>query len=516
MKAWLSYIGKVAIFFFFYVALAKFGLSLHAVNKFATVIWPPTGISLVFLFLFGIRFWPAIILGASVINFLTGAPLFAALGIGIGNALEAVMGALLLKKFGFRPSLQRLQDIFILVVFAGFLSTFLSATIGVSSLAFMHVISFGSYLRTWTVWWVGDMMSNIIIAPLFFVYSVKEKIRLQPIKIIEGIFLFSSIALVSAIVFADVGGMHFIGFPVSPFIYPLLIWVALRFSQRVTLSAICILTVISVWGLSTGFGPFAQGNFSERLFLLQSFLGISAITAMVLAAVVAEKKQSEKRKDEFIALASHELRTPLTSLKLFSQFLSKQFTKKGNIQETHLLGKMDKQIANLIDLVNGLLDLSRIQVGKITYALEVLSLNDIMHETVETVQRTTKTHTLTIQGKTKARVLADRERISQVLTNLLTNAVKFSPNAHKIIISSKQDTHRATVCVRDYGIGISKHDKDMIFERFFQTNNVASRTYPGLGLGLYIASDIIKHHKGRIWVKSQKGKGTIFCFSLPI
>src|SRR2546428_6385137 len=155
----IIYLGEILALFAIYFSTARLGLSLDAVSRFATLVWLPSGLAVAALLLFGYRLWPGILLGAFLVNLFNGAPPVVAVGIGIGNTLEALVGTYLLKRHGFSHALDRLRDVLLLVLLAIPLSTIISATLGVSSLLVGKVISFSSYYPTWRAWWIGDMIS---------------------------------------------------------------------------------------------------------------------------------------------------------------------------------------------------------------------------------------------------------------------------------------------------------------------------------------------------------------------
>lgn len=231
---------------------------------------------------------------------------------------------------------------------------------------------------------------------------------------------------------------------------------------------------------------------------------------------VTERVEFEKRKDEFISMASHELKTPVTSLKVYTQLLDRQAEKTDVLQVKTYISKMNSQIDKLTNLIADLLDLSKIQAGKLAFKEEEFDLNELVHELIESERQLDRNHTIVEEGRRPNRIRADRDRIGQVLINLLTNARKYSPKDSKIIVRVRKNSTHVTVSVQDFGIGIAKSHQDRIFERFYQVTDMAEKTYPGLGIGLYISSEIIRRHKGRIWVESQKGKGSTFSFSLPL
>ena len=178
---------------------------------------------------------------------------------------------------------------------------------------------------------------------------------------------------------------------------------------------------------------------------------------------------------------------------------------------------MDNQLNKLTALVADLLDTSRIEAGKIQFQHTTFSINTLLTEVVEELQRTADKHKLTLKLQKDITITADRERIGQVLINLIANAIKYSPNAKKVeIVISRNVKKEVQIAVKDYGVGISTKDQLLVFDRFFRATHSRKHNYPGLGLGLYISAEIIKRHNGKIWLESKKGKGSIFFFSLPI
>jgi signal transduction histidine kinase len=233
---------------------------------------------------------------------------------------------------------------------------------------------------------------------------------------------------------------------------------------------------------------------------------------------ITERMLAERRKDEFISMASHELKTPVTSLKGFSYILQRRLMTHADTQGLHYLARMDAQLNKLTTLISDLLDISRMQSGKLELRCEPFDLDALIEETVENAQATTTTHHLIIEGKTDAQVFGDKERLSQVYINLLTNAIKYSPRADKVIIrlARSEDATRAIMSVQDFGIGIEKVHHERIFERFYQVTDLEEKTYPGLGIGLYISYEIVRRHNGQMWVDSSKGQGATFSVALPL
>jgi len=231
---------------------------------------------------------------------------------------------------------------------------------------------------------------------------------------------------------------------------------------------------------------------------------------------VTERKSLEQHKDEFIAIASHELKTPVTSLKAYLQILEESVAKKNNIQSSDLLIKINKQVDRLGVLIKDLLDFTRIEGGNLKYRQEQYELNELVVEIVGEVQFTTRQHKIYTQLSRPVLITGDRYRTGQVLTNLLNNAIKYSPQTDRIIVSTKVDKQTIIVSIQDFGIGIEQEFQAKVFDRFFRLKETEHYHFPGLGLGLYIAAEFVKRQGGNIWLTSELGKGSIFYFQLPI
>ncbi|MDN3547007.1 PAS domain-containing protein [Mucilaginibacter aquaedulcis] len=241
--------------------------------------------------------------------------------------------------------------------------------------------------------------------------------------------------------------------------------------------------------------------------------------AMLMVGVtidITEQRLLQLQKDEFIGIASHELKTPVTSIKAYTQVLERILTKKGDTQEAGMIQKMDAQLNRLTSLIADLLDVTKINSGRLQFNYTWFDFNELITEVVEDLQRTTQKHTLSEDTQPTGNVYADKDRISQVLVNLITNAIKYSPHSKDIIVGTRLNNDEVVVSVKDFGIGISKEKQQRVFEQFYRVSGAKQHTFPGLGLGLYISSEIIKREGGRIWVDSEEGKGSIFYFSLPV
>lgn len=231
---------------------------------------------------------------------------------------------------------------------------------------------------------------------------------------------------------------------------------------------------------------------------------------------MTDQKHLQQQKDDFIGIASHELKTPVTSIKAYTQVLEKMLHKKGETKEAEMIRRMDSQINRLTNLIGDLLDVTKINSGKLQFNDRKFDFIPMVSELIEDLQRTTDKHILVEEYEGNGIVYADKERIGQVIANLVTNAIKYSPTSDKVIIRTCIINNEISLSVTDFGIGIAQDKLDKVFEQFYRVSGNMQHTFPGLGLGLYISSEIIKRENGRIWVTSSEGNGSTFWFALPL
>jgi PAS domain S-box-containing protein len=288
---------------FVYVAAGRFGLSLAIVNESASAVWPPTGIALAALLIWGLRLWPAIFVGAFLVNLLTPSPagtsfiamLVKDFGVAFGNTLEAFIGAWLVRRFaGGMEVCQRVRNVFKFFAFAGLFSTAISATIGVASLCVTGHAVWPDSGRIWLTWWTGDVAGAMMIAPLLIVWAKRSSITLTSRKIVEATFVLLIILFLGWANF--LGGMPAIVTNQLKYVtLPPLLWGALRFQQRGAMTFVFLMSVMALWGTLRGVGPFVISDANESLLLLQTFLGTMAMMTLAVGAVMSERRQAEHR-----------------------------------------------------------------------------------------------------------------------------------------------------------------------------------------------------------------------------
>lgn len=247
------------------------------------------------------------------------------------------------------------------------------------------------------------------------------------------------------------------------------------------------------------------------------------ITNWIGAATEIQKiKEEVKRREDFLKMVSHELKTPVTSIKGYVQLLLSILPEDSATPVTQIplqssLERIDKQIVRLTRLIDEMLDLGRLEESKLVIDTQTFSIKTLVEETIQDILHTSSSHSLQLDAKTDGEIEGDRDRIQQVLINLINNAIKYSPLNRKIDIAihAHGDKHIA-VSVKDLGIGINQQDLQKIFERFYRVSGKNEETYSGFGIGLFIANQIIEKHHGSITVESEAGRGSVFTFILPL
>lgn len=230
---------------------------------------------------------------------------------------------------------------------------------------------------------------------------------------------------------------------------------------------------------------------------------------------ITDRREIERRKDDFLSIASHELKTPLTTIKGYVQVLQRLLPDDIGDKFKEILKKTGVYVERLNTLIAELLDVSRIQTGNIELHREPFDFDKAVHEAVENIQTATKTHRIIVTGRATDRYTGDESHIIQVINNLLSNAIKYAPEAGEVRVHLCRVSNYLKVSVTDYGMGIRIEDQKKIFERFYRVGDIQQR-FPGMGIGLYVCDQIIKNHGGTLWVESEPGKGSTFSFTLPM
>jgi signal transduction histidine kinase/integral membrane sensor domain MASE1/ActR/RegA family two-component response regulator len=629
-----------------YVVAGKLGLSLAFFHVSASPVWPPTGIAIAALLLLGMRVWPAIFVGAFVVNVTTAGSVATSIGIAAGNTLEGMAAAALTNRFaGGRRVFERLRGVFLFTALAGALSAGLSATVGVTTLTLAGYADRSQYGAVWLTWWLGDVGGALVLAPLLVLWAAGSGLVWTWKRAWEAAALGLAVLFAGLMVFTGIGPEAIRNQPIAFMTVPLPLWAAFRFGPREAATAMVLLSTIAIWGTLEGVGQFAVGDPNRSLLLLQAFLATVSVTTLAAAAVVAERRRAqhalhgselayrelfasnphpmwivdaetqrflavneaavhkygygrgellgmrdrdlhtggngearhlakdgrlfdveitahpirfqnrpaslvlayditdrlrgeeERRrllegeqtarqeaeqanlaKDSFLAILSHELRTPLTAILGWARML--QGGKLGPTQVTHALETIERNVRRQTQLINDLLDISRIVSGKLSLNSHRVDLAPIVEESVETLRREGEGKHLQLHTHVEpgvGRVFGDPVRLHQVIVNLVANAVKFTPDGGHVEVVLRQIDDQACVVVRDSGKGIAPELLPHIFERFRQADTSLTRRHGGLGLGLAIVRELVHLHGGTVAAESPgDGRGASFQVRLPL
>ena len=515
-----------------YFIAGKLGLMLASLHASASPVWPPAGIALAALLLLGYRAWPAIFVGAFLVNVTTAGNVATSFAIATGNTLEVLAGAWLVNRFaGGTNVFDRPQGVFKFALAAA-ISTIISPAFGVTSLAVAGFADWANYGAIWLTWWLGDATGDLVFTPLVLLWSVASKRHWNKKEAAEVGALLLLLVLLSGFVFGGQLEISARNYPIAFICGPVVIWTAFRFTQRETATGIFILSGIAVWGTLRGFGPFIRETENQSLLALQFWTAVLTITAMALSAGMAERRRAEEElqrqkvvvetanrtKDHFLAMLSHELRTPLTPVISALESLD---TEPADTEDTKsALAMIRRNIELETQLIDDLLDFTRISRDKMQLRFAPVDAHLAVSNVVEICRAEAESKRLHVHLNLRANthhVAADGAKFQQIIWNLFKNAIKFTPEDGEIaIFSSNPSTEILTIRVRDYGIGMEREVMQRIFDPFEQGNRSVERRFGGLGLGLAISKSLAQAHGGTLTAKSEgRDRGSTFVLSMP-
>ncbi|MCA1657933.1 MAG: MASE1 domain-containing protein, partial [Verrucomicrobiaceae bacterium] len=521
-------VGLLTILYF---VAAKFSLKLAFLHASASPVWPPAGIALASLLVLGYRVWPAILVGAFLVNLTTAGNIFTSVGIASGNTMEAVVGAWLIHRFaGGTHVFDRAQDVFKFVP-AVVVSTLVSPTLGVTSLALAGFADWANYSAIWLTWWLGDMTGDFIVAPLLILWFTASTRRWDRAALAEVISLLLLLFLLGQLVFGGWLPISAQNYPIAFICGPIVIWAAFRFTPRETATGIFILSALAVWGTLRGYGPFVTQSGNQSLLLLQTSTAVLIVTAMALAAGMAERRRAEaaieqqratveaanRTKDNFLAMLSHELRTPLTPVLAALDALKTERQPQAELDAT--LAMMRRNIELESQLIDDLLDLTRITKDRLQLQFESMDAHQAIANVIEICASEVNAKKQEVRLDLKAtnfRVMADPAKFQQIIWNLFKNAIKFTGERGIITISSANHLpHILTLGVGDTGIGIEPEIMERIFNPFEQGERSFQRKFGGLGLGLTISKSLAQAHGASLIAKSEgRDRGATFLLTM--
>jgi signal transduction histidine kinase len=526
-----SLLPLIGILTVVYFIVGKLGLMLASLHASASPVWPPAGIALAALILFGYRAWPAIFIGAFLVNVTTAGNAGTSFAIATGNTFEALAGAWLVNRFaGGKSFCDRPQGIFKFAIAAA-LSTIISPALGVTGLALAGFAEWTKYSVIWLTWWLGDATGDLVFAPLVLLWSNPSRPRWNKKEAAEVGALLLLLIVLSVIVFGGQFEISARSYPIAFILGPIVIWSAFRFTQRETATGIFILSAIAVWGTLRGFGPFVRETENQSLLALQSWIAVLTITVMALSAGMAERRRIEEElqqqkaaveaanrtKDHFLAMLSHELRTPLTPVISALEWLKAEPAQTEDIRSA--LAMIRRNVELETQLIDDLLDFTRITRDKMQLRFTPVDAHLALSNVVEICRAEAESKRLHVHLNLQANmhhVAADAAKFQQIIWNLLKNAIKFTPENGEIVVSSSNPSPEVlTIGVRDTGIGMEPEIMERIFDPFEQGNRSFERRFGGLGLGLAISKSLAQAHGGTLTVQSDgRDRGSTFILSM--
>lgn len=525
-----------------YFLSARLGLLLAYENTNVSPVWPPSGLALALVLLFGFRISPGIFAGAFAANFVVFTQnnvagitptFFVSLAIATGNMLEAITGGYLLKRFiGNWDELNKPPNVLTFVLL-DLLMCSVSSTIGVTSISLAGISPWNLYGTLWFTWLLGDASGILHVMPLILAWYANPSFPRNRGKIIEGIAAFAFLILLGNIIFINVGSFPLISSRLY-LIFPFFLWFAYRFSHREVLTALFILVGMAVYGAILGKGPFVEASLYDSLMQLISFISIMSITFMTLSAALSENRevmerlrrkkdamektnrdlkramnkleQSNKRLEEFAHVATHNLRAPTTNLISMIELYETE-------REEIYLEKIHQTANRLNTYLNDLINL--VIVSQPAEDIREIQFATVFEEVKKSIENmiTSSGTRFEIDFSGSPSIHYSSAHLHSIFQNLITNAIKYTfPGRPPVIrISTQKEDSFVCLSVTDNGIGI---DLERHGEKLFKPFNRLQKDNQGKGLGLYIVKSQVESDGGKIEVKSKPGTGTTFILHL--
>jgi signal transduction histidine kinase len=522
----LSALLQLAVVTLAYWLAAIVSLRLALVHGQVTPIWPPTGIALVAMLVFGRRVWPAVFIAALVVNLPIGPSPLGAAFIAAGNTLAPLTAATLLKRAGFRIELDRLRDAAAIILLGALVAMTISATIGTSVLVLSGSAPAAGFWSTWAVWWAGDAMGVLLVAPFILSFLPNARVPAPTLRsTVELVALLLLVGIVTFALFQNRLRLEYL-------VFPLIMLAAWRFRLRGAAPAALIASGVAVWAAVQGTGPFGDEDLFQKMVTLQVFNVFVALTSFVLAAFIEARSRAEEMtrlyvsataasqtKSSFLNMAAHELLTPLT---VFTGYLSLlaggSLGKPPQAWETpiNILTQKTREMERIIsDLQNA----SRLEVVDSQLGAAAIDLRSVVEDGVERAHP----RTALLRAEVTVNLPPDpvpvevaEDHIGRVIDDLINNALTYTIRTPRIVIGLTTRSRTAIIRVEDNGVGISEGERERVFDRLYRVVD-PQVVVPGIGLGLYICRQLAESYGGSLVVeRSTPGKGSVFALTLPL
>ena len=521
------YLAKIAVVAAVYWAAARLSLELALVRGQVTPIWPPTGIALVALLLFGDRMWPAITLGALAVNVPLGPSPAGAVVISLGNTLAPLASAQLLRRAGFRPQLDRLRDAVAIVLLGALAGMTISATVGASVLTLSGAVSMANFAPTWAVWWAGDAMGVLIVAPVLLSFARLPGAR--PFGWARGTelaLLLSGIGVVTFLLFEN-------SFHIEYLVLPLIAVAAWRFRLVGAAPAALIASVIAVWAAVNSTGPFRSETLFEKMLSLQAFNVSVSLASFLLAAFVDARQHSDEvdrlyfsasralaARNAAIEVAAAELVPPVAVLTSYLTVLSDGNLGPPPAKWLAILKVMGEKAWQVSRVIDELTESARVEAASERSDRAHLDLREAVRQATRRASGRADMAGAEISSRLAGDAIsvdADARQIGCILDNLIHNSLTYVTRPPRIQVQAAVERDRAVVRVVDNGVGLSQAERARIFQPFYRATNPAFAAVPGLGLGLFASRNLAEANGGSLTLeRTEPGVGTSFSLELPL
>jgi signal transduction histidine kinase len=519
----LLQLAAVALAYWFAASLS---LRLALVHGQVTPIWPPTGIALVAILVFGRRVWPAVFLAALAVNLPIGPTPLGAAFIAAGNTLAPLTAAALLQRAHFRIELDRLRDAAVIILLGALAAMTISATVGSSVLVLWGGVPLDSFWSTWAVWWTGDAMGVLLVAPFILSLLPNAKAPVPtPWTAAELVALLLVIGVVTFILFQNSLRLEYL-------VFPLIMLAAWRFRLRGAAPAALVASGVAIWAAVQGAGPFSDENLFQKMVTLQVFNVFLALTSFVLAAFIEARYRAaemtrlyvsataaSQAKSSFLSMAAHELLTPLTVFTGYLSLLSGGSLGKPPDAWVTPVNILMQKTREMERIVSDLQSASSLEVVDSNLGREVIDLRKVVNEAVERAHpraELLRAEVVVNVPNDPVPVEADEDHLGRVMDDLINNAFTYTIRTPRLVIGLSTRSRKAIVEVEDNGVGIKAADRERVFDRLYRVVD-PQVVVPGIGLGLYICRQLAQSYGGSLAVETSKpGKGSVFALALPL
>ena len=525
MRAQAAYVLRLGGVAAVYYLAARLGLNLALVHGQVTPIWPPTGIALVAILTFGRPIWPAITLAAFAVNLPLGPSPLGAAVIAAGNTAAPLASAELLRRVGFHLELDRLRDAVAIVVLGGLFGMTISATVGSTVLMLSGAVGLGQFGSTWAVWWAGDAMGVLLVAPFLLSFWPRHGGRLDWPRRAELAAMLAVVALVTYFLFQNKLRLEYL-------VLPLIAVAAWRFRLRGASPAALIAALVAGWSAVRGYGPFSQETLFEKMVTLQAFYVSVTLASFLLAAYANAREQKEQltrlyhgastaiaAKTDAIDAAASELGPPVAVLTSYLAILSDGKLGPPPPKWHSILNVMEDKAWQVDRIINQLVDAARIEAEPDAQR-GYMDLREVVKKAVDRARPRAEVSGARITMKLAAEpvpVEADARQVGRIIDNLINNSLTYVNRPPRVKVDATANGNHAIVRVADNGVGMSRTERDRVFEPFRRTEDPTFRKIPGVGLGLYASKQLAEVNRGTLTlVRSEPGVGTSFELELPL